>query len=121
MYTFCFFSRSIDKKVLQLIRENSMAKVSRLLEESHDRDYLTRLDMYTTLLHQAANPSTMPAALGWEAEHPPKRKPLPTPKVLRLAWEMYESQFVEDYRSQILSTFGTYLKFDSTKKVEHFV
>ncbi|KAI4798281.1 hypothetical protein KUCAC02_022157 [Chaenocephalus aceratus] len=42
---------------------------------------------------------------------------LPTARLLRHAFLLAEANNVQDYRSQILSTFGTVMKMDSTKKV----
>ncbi|XP_076144090.1 uncharacterized protein LOC143126052 [Alosa pseudoharengus] len=42
---------------------------------------------------------------------------LPCERLLRHAFLLAEANNVQDYRSQILSTFGTVLKMDSTKKV----
>ncbi|KAJ4921706.1 hypothetical protein JOQ06_002006 [Pogonophryne albipinna] len=48
---------------------------------------------------------------------PPAQKQLPAARLLRHAFLLAEANNVQDYRSQILSTFGTVMKMDSTKKV----
>lgn len=50
-------------------------------------------------------------------QKPPQRRELPSPKLLRKAFLIAEADNIEDYRTQIMSTFGTVLKYDSTKKV----
>lgn len=56
-------------------------------------------------------------ALGHEFQPPPPRRELPSARLLRKAFLLSESEHIEDYRAQIMSTFGKILKFDSTKKV----
>lgn len=48
---------------------------------------------------------------------PPPRRELPSPRLLRKAFLLPEAENIEDYRAQIMSTFGKVLKYDSTKKV----
>ena len=50
-------------------------------------------------------------------QRPPQRRELPCPKLLRKAFLIAETDSIEDYRTQIMSTFGKVLKYDSTKKV----
>nr|XP_055054292.1 uncharacterized protein LOC129439592 [Misgurnus anguillicaudatus]XP_055054305.1 uncharacterized protein LOC129439599 [Misgurnus anguillicaudatus]XP_055054316.1 uncharacterized protein LOC129439606 [Misgurnus anguillicaudatus] len=48
---------------------------------------------------------------------PPPRAKLPCPRLLRKAFLIAETDNIEDYRTQIMSTFGKVLKYDSTKKI----
>ena len=50
-------------------------------------------------------------------QQPPPRRELPTPRLLRKAFLIAETDNIEEYRTQIMSTFGKVLKYDSTKKV----
>ena len=58
-------------------------------------------------------------ALGHKFQPPPPapRRELPSAKLLRKAFLIAETEHIDDYRAQIMSTFGKVLKFDSTKKV----
>ena len=112
----------MDKKVVHLLRDrsegNTMAKVWRQIQENHCEEYLHRKDLYTTLLTTLVKPGTIGSALGGQTfTAPPKQRELPSPRLLRHAFLLEEAEHVRDYRSQILSTFGTVLKMDSTKKV----
>lgn len=94
-----------------------MIKVWRQIQENHVEDYLHRKDLYTTLLMTLVKPGGIVPALGHTFEAPPPQRELPSARLLRHAFLLAEANNVEDYRTQILSTFGTVLKMDSTKKV----
>ena len=96
---------------------NTMTKVWRQVQENHCQVYLNKKDLYTTLLDCLNKPGGIVPALGHRFKPPPKRRELPSPKLLRLAFMMSEADNIQDYRAQIMSTFGRVLKFDSTKKV----
>lgn len=57
--------------------------------------------------------------LSRQFQRPPPRRELLSPKLLRKAFLMAETENIEDYRMQIMSTFGGHdlLKYDSTTKV----
>lgn len=93
-----------------------MVKVWRQVQESHVEEYFQHKDLYTTLLMTVAEPGGIVSALGHEFQAPPAPRELPSARLLRLAFLLAEAENVQDYRSQILSTFGTALKMDSTKK-----
>lgn len=116
-----FCRRGVDKKVLQLLRDrtegNTLAKVWRQIQENHCQDYLNRTDLYTTLLTGLTQPGGIVAALGHKFDPPPSRRELPSARLLQHAFLLSEATQIQDYRAQILSTFGTVLKMDSTKKV----
>lgn len=81
-------------------------------------EYLHRKDLYTTLLMTLVKPGGIVSALGHrEFQAPPPPRELPCAPLLRHAFLLAEAKNVQDYRRQILSTFGTVLKMDSTKKV----
>ncbi|KAJ8286548.1 hypothetical protein GJAV_G00040420 [Gymnothorax javanicus] len=66
--------------------------------------------------------STRPAglsarSLGLHFQRAPPRRKLPCPRLLRKAFLIAETDNIEDYRTQIMSTFGRVLKYDSTKKI----
>ncbi|MCI4380214.1 hypothetical protein PGIGA_G00237150 [Pangasianodon gigas] len=65
--------------------------------------------------HQAMFPAILTDKHTFEAPPPPRE--LPSARVLRHAFLLAEANNVQDYRSQILSTFGTVLKMNSTKKL----
>ncbi|KAK6302324.1 hypothetical protein J4Q44_G00266790 [Coregonus suidteri] len=62
-------------------------------------------------------PGGIVSALRHTFQAPPPPRELPSARLLRHAFLLAEANNVQDYRSQILSTFGTVLKMDSTKKV----
>ncbi|XP_039521831.1 uncharacterized protein LOC120475226 [Pimephales promelas] len=114
--------RGVDKTVLRLLRDrtegNTMIKVWRQVQENHMENYHQRKDLYTTLLMALVEPGGIVSALGHgEFQAPPPPRELPCTRLLRHAFLLAEADNVQDYRSQILSTFGTVLKMDSTKKV----
>ncbi|XDV45331.1 hypothetical protein PO909_013447 [Leuciscus waleckii] len=115
------FRRGVDKNVVRLLRDrtegNTMTKVWRQIQENHVEDYLHRKDLYTTLLMTLVKPGGIVPALGHTFEAPPPQRELPSARLLRHAFLLAEANNVQDYRTQILSTFGTVLKMDSTKKV----
>ena len=94
-----------------------MVKVWRQIQENHVEEYLQRKDLYTTLLMTVARPGGIVSAFGHTFQAPPPARELPSARLLRHAFLLAEANNVQDYRSQILSTFGTVLKMDSTKKV----
>ncbi|KAI7789391.1 hypothetical protein IRJ41_011903, partial [Triplophysa rosa] len=110
-----------DKQVIRLMRDrtegNTMAKVWRQVLESHCEEYLQRKDLYTTLLSQYKRPGKITRILCQQFQQPPPRRELPSPKLLRKAFLLGEVENIEDYRTQIMSTFGKVLKYDSTKKI----
>ncbi|KAK7131740.1 hypothetical protein R3I93_018338 [Phoxinus phoxinus] len=114
--------RGMDKTVVRLLRDrtegNTMIKVWRQVQENHMEDYYQRKDLYTTLLMALVEPGGIVSALGHgEFQAAPLPRKLPSARLLRHAFLLAEADNVQDYRSQILSTFGTVLKMDSTKKV----
>ncbi|KAK9533162.1 hypothetical protein VZT92_008310 [Zoarces viviparus] len=113
--------RGVDKSVVRLLRDrtegNTMVKVWRQVQENHVEEYLQRKDLYTTLLMTVVEPGEIVSALGHSLQAPPPPRELPSARLLRHAFLMGEANNVQDYRNQILSTFGTALKMDSTKKV----
>lgn len=115
------YRRGVDKNVVRLLRDrtegNTMTKVWRQIQENHVEDYLHRKDLYTTLLMTLVKPGGIVPALGHTFEAPPPQRELPSARLLRHAFLLAEANNVQDYRTQILSTFGTVLKMDSTKKV----
>lgn len=96
---------------------NTMVKVWRQIQENHVEEYLHRKDLYTTLLMTLLKPGGIVSALGHKFEAPPPQRELPSARLLRHAFLLAEANNVQDYRNQIISTFGTVLKMDSTKKV----
>nr|XP_008281292.1 PREDICTED: uncharacterized protein LOC103358197 [Stegastes partitus] len=94
-----------------------MVKVWWQIQESHTEEHLQRKDLYTTLLMTLVKPGGIVSSLGHKFQAPPPLKELPSARLLRHAFLLSEAENVQDYRSQILSTFGTVLKMDSTKKV----
>lgn len=80
-------------------------------------EYLQWKDLYTTLLMTFAEPGGIVSALRHTFQAPLPPRELPSAWLLRHAFLLAEASNVRDYRSQILSTFGTVLKMDSTKKV----
>ncbi|XP_056608893.1 uncharacterized protein LOC130426242 isoform X1 [Triplophysa dalaica] len=113
--------RGVDKNVVRLLRDrtegNTMVKVWRQIQENHVEEYLHRKDLYTTLLMTLLKPGGIVSALGHTFEAPPPQRELPSARLLRHAFLLAEASNVQDYRNQILSTFGKVLKMDSTKKV----
>lgn len=111
----------MDKNVVRLLRDrtegNTMVKVWRQIQENHYEEYLHRKDLYATLLMTVVQPGGIVSALGHTFQAPPPPRELPSARLLRHAFLLEEANHVQDYRSQILSTFGTVLKMDSTKKV----
>lgn len=115
------YRRGVDKNVVRLLRDqtegNTMIKVWRQIQENHYEEYLQCKDLYTTLLMTLMKPGGIVSALGHQFEAPPPPRELPSARLLRHAFLLSEASNVQDYGSQILSTFGTILKMDSTKKV----
>ncbi|KAK0138576.1 hypothetical protein N1851_024888 [Merluccius polli] len=113
--------RGVDKAVIRLMRDrtegNTMTKVWRQVLESHCEDCLQRKDLYTTLLSQYNQPGKITSILTPQFQRPPQRRELPSPKLLRKAFLIAEVDNIEDYRTQIMSTVGKVLKYDSTKKI----
>ncbi|XP_056879706.1 uncharacterized protein LOC130520133 isoform X1 [Takifugu flavidus] len=113
--------RGVDKQVVRLLRDrtegNTMAKVWRQVQESHCEEYLQRKDLYTTLLTQYTKPGKITKSFSPKFQLPPPRRELPSPRLLRKAFLLAEAENIEDYRAQIMSTFGKVLKYDSTKKI----
>ncbi|XP_034144756.1 uncharacterized protein LOC114832433 [Esox lucius] len=113
--------RGVDRTVVRLLRDrtegNTMVKVWRQIQENHVEEYLQRKDLYTTLLMTVVKPGGIVSALRHTFQAPPPPRELPSARLLRHAFLLAEASNVQDYRSQILSTFGTVLKMDSTKKV----
>ncbi|XP_056432004.1 uncharacterized protein LOC130370300 [Gadus chalcogrammus] len=113
--------RGVDKQVVRLMRDrtegNTMVKVWRQVQEGHCEEYLQRKDLYTTLLCQLSRPGSIMSALGHQYQKPLTRRELPSPRLLRKAYLIYEAEHIEDYRTQIMSTFGKVLKYDSTRKI----
>ncbi|XP_056466223.1 uncharacterized protein LOC130405218 isoform X1 [Gadus chalcogrammus] len=112
----------VDKQVVRLMRDrtegNTMVKVWRQVQEGHCEEYLQRKDLYTTLLCQLSRPGSIMSALGHHYQKPPTRRELPSPRLLRKAYLIYEAEHIEllDYRTRIMSTFGKVLEYDSTRK-----
>ncbi|XP_076841988.1 uncharacterized protein LOC143486080 [Brachyhypopomus gauderio] len=113
--------RGVDRNVIRLLRDrtegNTMVKVWRQIQENHSEEYLRRKDLYTTLLMTLVKPGGIVSALGHAFKAPPSQRELPSARLLRHAFLLAEAENVQDYRNQILSTFGMVLKMDSTKKV----
>ncbi|XP_039453959.1 uncharacterized protein LOC116324518 [Oreochromis aureus] len=113
--------RGVDKNVVRFLRDrtegNTMVKLWRQIQENHMEEYLQRKDLYTTLLMTFAEPGGIISALRHTFQAPLPPRELPSAWLLRHAFLLAEASNVRDYRSQILSTFGTVLKMDSTKKV----
>ncbi|XP_053271555.1 uncharacterized protein LOC128429789 isoform X3 [Pleuronectes platessa] len=113
--------RGVDKQVVRLMRDrtegNTMVKVWRQVQEGHCEEYLQRKDLYTNLLCQLSRPGSIMSALGHQYQKPPTRRELPSPRLLRKAYLIYEAEHIEDYRTQIMSTFGKVLKYVSTRKI----
>jgi len=111
----------VDKNVVRLLRDrtegNTMVKVWRQIQEKHTEEHLYCKDLYTTLLMTLVKPGGIVSAVGHTFQAPPPPRELPSARLLRHAFLLAEADNVQDYRSQILSTFGTGLKMDSTKKV----
>ncbi|KAK1888878.1 Non-toxic nonhemagglutinin type D [Dissostichus eleginoides] len=98
--------RGVDRNVVRLLRDrtegNTMEKVWRQVQENHVED---------------CTPGGIVSAMRQTFQAPPAQKQLPTAWLLRHAFLLAEANNVQDYRSQSLSTFGTVMKMDSTKKV----
>lgn len=94
-----------------------MVKVWRQIQENHVEEYLHRKDLYTTLLMTVVKPGGIVSAVGHTFQAPPPMREVPSARLLRHAFLLAEANNVQDYRSQILSTFGVVLKMDSTKRV----
>ncbi|KAJ8370306.1 hypothetical protein SKAU_G00103340 [Synaphobranchus kaupii] len=90
--------RGVDRNVVCLLRDrtegNTMVKVWRQIQENHVEEYLQCTHSRFHLLQE---------------RFPPRGS-------FTTAFLLAEANNVQDYRSQILSTFGTVLKMDSTKK-----
>ena len=123
-YLMCF-RWGVDRKVIQLMKDrtrgNTMAKVWRQVQQSHCKRYLERIDLYTTLLHTLTEKGGILCSFPQTFKSPPTRRELPSPKLLRTAFLLAEANYIKDYRTQILSTFGKVLKFDATKKVSIYL
>ncbi|TWW78042.1 hypothetical protein D4764_11G0001630 [Takifugu flavidus] len=93
--------RGVDKQVVRLLRDrtggDTMAKVWRQVQESHCDEYLQKKTCTPLCSHSTRN--------------------LERPQLLRKAFLLAEAENIEDYRAQIMSTFGKVLKYDSTKKI----
>ncbi|KAL6490796.1 hypothetical protein MHYP_G00011410 [Metynnis hypsauchen] len=111
----------VDRNVVRFLRDrtegNTMVKVWRQIQENHVEEYLQRKDLYTTLLMTVVKPRGIVSSLGHVFQAPPPPRELSSARLLRHTFLLVEANNVHDYRSQILSTFGTVLKMDSTKKV----
>ncbi|XP_045921531.1 uncharacterized protein LOC123980977 [Micropterus dolomieu] len=83
-----------------------MNKVWRQVQESHCEEYLHRKD----LLSQLNKPGGIIRTLSHQFQHPPPRRELPSPKLPRKCFLLAETENIEDYRTQIMSTFGKVLK-----------
>ncbi|KAK3567662.1 hypothetical protein QTP86_020393 [Hemibagrus guttatus] len=110
----------VDKSVVRLLHDrtegNTMVNVWRQIQENHFEEYLHHKGLYTTLM-SLVEPRGIVSAMGHRFQAPPPPRELPSARLLRHAFLLAEANNVEDYRSQILSVFGTVLKMDSTKKV----
>lgn len=74
-------------------------------------DYNQRKDLYTMLLMALVKPGGIVSALGHgEFQVAPLLRELPCTRLLRHAFLLAEAENVQDYQSQILSTFDTVLK-----------
>ncbi|KAA8577917.1 hypothetical protein FQN60_017508, partial [Etheostoma spectabile] len=107
--------RGVDKTVIRLLRDrtegNTMIKVWRQVQENHMEDYHQRKDLYTTLLMALVKPGGIVSALGHgDFQAAPLPRELPCARLLRHAFLLAEADNVQDYRSQILSTFGIVVK-----------
>ncbi|XP_039658215.1 uncharacterized protein LOC120560109 isoform X1 [Perca fluviatilis] len=100
-----------------LVQGNTMIKVWRQLHENHNEEYLHRKDLYTTLFVTVSEAGGIVSVFGHTVQAPPPQRALPSPLLLHHPVLLAEANNVQDYRNQILSTFGTVLKMDSTKKV----
>ncbi|XP_034563348.1 uncharacterized protein LOC117829785 [Notolabrus celidotus] len=113
--------RGVDRNVVRLMQDrtegNTMVKVWRQVQENHVEEYLQHKDLYTTLLTTVVKPGGIVSAFGHTFQPPPPQRELPTALLLRHTFLLAEASNVQDYRSKILSSFGTVLKMDSTKKV----
>ncbi|XP_023813719.1 uncharacterized protein LOC105354665 [Oryzias latipes] len=113
--------RGVDKNVVRLLWDrtegNTMVKVWRQVQENHHEEYLHRKDLYTILMMSTVEPRGIVSSLGHTFRPPPPSRELPSTRLLRHAFLLAEADNVQHYRNQILSTFGTVLKMDSTKKV----
>lgn len=113
--------RGVDKNVVLFQRDrteqNTMVKLWRQIQENHMQEYLQRKDLYTTLLMTFAEPRDIVSALRHTFQAPLSPRECPSAWLLRHTFMLAEASNVRDYRSQILSTFGTVLKMDPTKKV----
>ncbi|KAK3567644.1 hypothetical protein QTP86_020423, partial [Hemibagrus guttatus] len=109
----------VDKSVVRLLHDrtegNTMVNVWRQIQENHFEEYLHHKGLYTTLM-SLVEPRGIVSAMGHRFQAPPPPRELPSARLLRHAFLLAEANNVEDYRSQILSVFGTVLKMDSTKK-----
>lgn len=61
--------------------------------------------------------SLLLGSLCQQFQRPPARREPPSARLMRKAFLISEADNIEDYRTQIMSTFGQVLKYDSTKKV----
>ncbi|XP_078807346.1 uncharacterized protein LOC144994217 isoform X1 [Oryzias latipes] len=115
--------RGVDKNVVRLLWDrtegNTTVKVWRQVQENHHEEYLHRKDLYTILLMSTVEPRGIVSSLGhtFRPPPPPPSRELASTRLLRHAFLLAEADNVQHYRNQILSTFGTVLKMDSTKKV----
>ncbi|XP_078807431.1 uncharacterized protein LOC144994226 isoform X1 [Oryzias latipes] len=115
--------RGVDKNVVRLLWDrtegNTTVKVWRQVQENPHEEYLHRKDLYTTLLMSTVEPRGIVSSLGhtFRPPPPPPSRELASTRLLRHAFLLAEADNVQHYRNQILSTFGTVLKMDSTKKV----
>ncbi|KAI4795785.1 hypothetical protein KUCAC02_029651 [Chaenocephalus aceratus] len=100
---------------VELLSEaTAMAKAEKLLRAKADPCGVDR--NVVRLLRDRTEGNTMEKVWRQTFQAPPAHKQLPTARLLRHAFLLAEANNVQDYRSQILSTFGTVMKMDSTKK-----
>ena len=90
---------------MRLLRDrtegNTMVKVWWQIQENHVEEYLQRKDLYTTLLTTVVKPGGIVSALGHISQAPPPPKELPSVRLLCHPFH------VQDYCTQILSTFDS--------------
>ena len=120
--------RAVDRSVVTLLSDRinsvSMAKVHRMVQQGHDDWYAERRDLYQTLLMEAHTASTTPSSQRGILEYtkpqytpPMPPTPIPSPRTLRRAHLLLETEKIDTYRTSILSTTGEILCIDGTKQV----
>lgn len=111
----------MDTNVVLFLRDrtkgNTMVKLWQQIQENHMQEYLQRKDLCTTLLMTFAEPGGIVSSLRHTFQAPLPPRKLPFAWLLHHTFLLAEASNMRDYRSQILSTFGTVLKMDSTNKV----